>query len=857
MLISGGDSDGRLPAIRPSDFWLCCGSGIFYPRPEILSAAQSSTMTTLQSKDAILDSLNEAQREAVTTIRGPLMTLAGPGSGKTRVVTHRIAHMIEQGIPARSILAMTFTNKAAQTIRERMRRMVGEQPVTMGTFHGFGARFLRRYGRSVGLEENFSILDTDDSKRVLEEAVVESQVLLTHVTIAEIAREISRLKTKLITPDAVDQIDLGRIQKILREVYPVYQKRLLAQRAVDFDDLLLHPAVILRTEPDLRAELDQRHQYILVDEYQDTNFAQYVIVRALSIDYPNINVTGDPDQSIYSWRGADIENIFSFERDYPDTKIVRLEENYRSTPEILSLADSLIQNNRRRKAKVLLPTRDSGTKVKLVHYLSDEDEAEAIADQIKNQIIDQGAKAKDFAVLYRTNAQSRLFEKALLKRRLNYQLIGGFRFYQRQEIKDLLAYLRLVHNPRDDTAFDRIINTPSRGLGAKTLDKIAELARGDGISRLEALGRGIDHGLIAKKAAAGGEAFLRVYTQLIELSSGKLVPMLKYIIEATQYLEYLKKQKSEDDDEKFDANINELLADARQIDEQSDEGSGLVNFLEQVSLLAETDLMGNDADRVTLMTLHAAKGLEFPNVFVVAVEQDVLPHARCREHPQQVEEERRLFFVGITRAENRLQLSTAAKRGFSRRSTVPSQFLMEIPRLELEIVESGREDFDSEEYSDRMRRRAAFDKWSEDQDGWASPSSESSSDEDRDIEVTFESDDFGESQNRFHQSDSQKPRANFGRRSPAARKTAENAVNQGLADLSKKLKSGASVSVVATLAGADVRLFLEGSRVSHPEFGAGRVLTVEGYGPKRRAVIQFGTEMEKTFILACSPLSLA
>lgn len=817
-------------------------------------------MTATNSMDAILATLNPAQREAVTTIRGPLMTLAGPGSGKTRVVTHRIAYMIEQGIPARSILAMTFTNKAAQTIRERIRRMVGDQPITMGTFHGFGARFLRRYGRSVGLEENFSILDTDDSKKVLEEAVIESKVMLSHVTIAEIVREISRLKTKLITPDAVDQVELGRIQKILREVYPAYQKKLLSYRAVDFDDLLLHPAVVLRTEPDLRAELDHRYEYILVDEYQDTNFAQYVIVRALSIDYPNINVTGDPDQSIYSWRGANIENIFSFERDFADTKVVRLEENYRSTPQILSLADALIQNNHRRKAKNLVAVRENGAKVKLVHYESADAEAESIADQIKSQIVDHGAKAKDFAVLYRTNAQSRLFEKALIKRRLNYQLIGGFRFYQRQEIKDLLAYLRLVHNPRDDMAFERVINTPPRGLGQKTLDKIADLARNDGISRLEALARAVDHGVITKKAAGSAEAFLKIYSQLLELSSGKLLPLLSFLLEATDYLTYLAKQKSDEDDDKFDSNVTELLADARQVDEQFEDGNALENFLEQVSLLSDADQLGEEADRVTLMTLHAAKGLEFPNVFVVAVEQDVLPHARCREHPEQVEEERRLLFVGITRAEDRLQLSTAARRGFQNRSSVPSQFLMEIPRLELEIIDKQRDYYDDEYVDeDQLRRRASFQKWSDASQDWGALPSERRKpiSDDSEIEVTFEVDHEAATLSRL--GGSKLRNAATSKLRPAADERIGKAGGEtvrGVADLAKKLKSGAAISAVATMAGSDVQLFREGVGVSHPEFGHGRVLSVEGFGAKRRAVVQFTGEIEKTFILSCSPLSV-
>jgi DNA helicase II / ATP-dependent DNA helicase PcrA len=800
-------------------------------------------MNAFQSTDAILDSLNPAQREAVTTIQGPLMTLAGPGSGKTRVVTHRIAHMISQGIPSHAILAMTFTNKAAQAIRERIRRMVGDQPVTMGTFHGFGARFLRRYGRSVGLEENFSILDADDSKKALEEAVLEAKVALTHVSIADIAREISRLKTKLVTPESLDQIELGRLNKIIRDVYPAYQKKLLDCRAVDFDDLLMHTATVLRTEPELRADLDRRYEYILVDEYQDTNFAQYVIVRALSIDYPNINVTGDPDQSVYSWRGANIENIFSFERDFPMTKVVRLEENYRSTPEILSLADALIQNNKRRKAKNLVAVRESGPRVRLVHYRDDEDEAESIADQIKTSIVDRGAKARDFAVLYRTNAQSRLFEKALIKRRLNYQLIGGFRFYQRQEIKDLLCYLRLVHNPRDDVAFDRIINTPTRGLGQKTLEKVADLAREDGISRLEALARSIDHGILSKKAAASAEVFLKVYSQLLEMATGQIVPLLNFLLEATDYLAYLAKQKSADEDDKFDSNVTELLADAKQVDEQFEDGNGLENFLEQVSLLSETDNLGEDADRVTLMTLHASKGLEFPNVFVVAVEQDILPHARCREQPEQVEEERRLLFVGITRAEDRLQLSTAAKRGFAHRSSIPSQFLMEIPRLELEITDNQHDyddclndpDYDGENRSHRKSFRSKSsrfgDEWDSDKEFQIPADTDKKPGE---ITITFDP------ENTVAQTKKKKPTD-----APAE-----------LSQLLGRLKSGASLAPVATTTGCDVRLFREGVQVTHPTLGTGQVVSIDGHGAKRRATVKFQGTDEKTFVLSCSPLQV-
>jgi DNA helicase-2/ATP-dependent DNA helicase PcrA len=817
-------------------------------------------MTAYQGTEAILGPLNPAQREAVQTIHGPLMTLAGPGSGKTRVVTHRIAYLIDQGIPGNSILAMTFTNKAAQTIRERVQRMVGSQAITMGTFHGFGARFLRRYGRSVGLGDNFSILDTDDSKKVLEEATAEAKVMLTHLSIGDIAREISRLKTKLITPDILESQAATKLQKVVQTIYPLYQKKLVACQAVDFDDLLLYPALILRTEPDLRSELDQRYRYVLVDEYQDTNYAQYAIIRALSIDHPNLNVTGDPDQSIYSWRGANIENILNFERDFPTAKVVRLEENYRSTPEVLSLADTLIQNNRRRKAKNLIAIRESGPRVRLVHYANDESEAESICDQIKAAIVEQGARPGDFAVLYRTNAQSRLFERALLKRRLSYQLIGGFRFYQRQEIKDLLAYLRLIHNPRDDVAFDRVINTPPRGLGAKTLEKVAELARQHGTGRIEALGRAIDDGVLTRKAASSAADFLKLYAQLLEMSGSSLVEILRFLLEATGYVEYLARKKAADDDEAVDANINELLADAQKLDLQLEAGQGLEIFLEQVSLLSETDQLGEEMDRVTLMTLHAAKGLEFSQVYIVAVEQDILPHARCHHHPDQIEEERRLLFVGITRAQDRLQLSTSCRRGFNQRSSVPSQFLMEIPRLELEIVDQQREeeaeDFGAgddgagfEEADHSLAWRSSLEA-----DGEVA-ASEDTNEIILDSEVAL---DRGEASSRPRLSRTGKtPAAGRWSKPPmAGGRSAKASKSPSPLELKGLLKSGSMVAPATTLAGDDVNLFQLGRHASHPQYGLGEIVRVDGYGTKRKVDVRFADGLTKTMVLAYAPLSI-
>lgn len=834
-------------------------------------------MLSYSSTDGILQSLNPAQRLAVQTIEGPLMTLAGPGSGKTRVVTHRIAYMIDQGIPSTSILALTFTNKAAQEMRQRIHAMIGHQRISMGTFHSFGAKFLRTYGRHVGLTEKFSIYDTDDAKRALQTAVVKAGVKLTHVSIGDLTREISRLKNRLIVPESLHEHRFGILDHILKQVYPAYQKQLIESGAVDFDDLLLYPAIILRQEPELRAFLDEKYKYVLVDEYQDTNFTQYVLIRALSIDHANVNVTGDPDQSIYGWRGANIENMLGFERDYPKVQIVRLEQNYRSTPEILSIADTLIQNNRRRKAKQLIPVRESGPKVRLITYPTDRDEANHIVDQIRTAISTQGANPRDFAILYRTNAQSRLLEQSLLAMRINYQLIGGFRFYHRQEIKDLLAYLRLVLNSRDDVAFSRVINTPTRGLGDKTIDKIAEIASMRGISMIEALVHAVDTGALSKKALSGAKEFLLLYSQLVELSSGSLVDLLKHLVDSTGYVEYLARKKAAEPDESVDENIHELLADAQQIDRQYEagllevmddvedtssilEGGPLQIYLEQVSLLSDADQMENDPDRVTLMTLHAAKGLEFPNVFIIAVEQDILPHIRSMDDPDQMEEERRLLFVGITRARDRLQLSTACRRGFKNYSSVPSSFLLELPRLEMEMVDLTERNYG---FGDDSFEDSAFA-----DEGFGDDSDFGSEDTDNDLEAgdDFVSEtaaddavDFSPEiiDQRWQAKQSNRKKKEIGGTDGVRSKELLSRLDQVRKIAGNNaLKSASVFTPIATKAGVDVSLFEQESLVVHPDYGIGVVLSVEGIGTKRRAVIRFQSGSQKTFILASSPLEI-
>lgn len=641
---------------------------------------------------ALLQGLNASQREAVTHIEGPLLILAGPGSGKTRVITHRIAYMLESGVSPESILALTFTNKAAQEMRSRLEALVGPSNVWLGTFHGFCVRLLRRYARIVGLPENFSIYDTNDSEAALKSAVKESKFELTHVSLGALANKISYLKNRLVTPEILETETLSSEEYQVGQVYPFYQRVLLQSGAVDFDDILMHTALLLRTHPEIRQQLDERLRFTMVDEYQDTNLAQYVIVRHLSVDHPNLAATGDPDQSIYGWRGANLKNITNFERDFPELSVVRLEENYRSTPQILSVADCLIQCNEFRKSKNLVPSRNEGSKVRLAMYPTARNEAENIGDQIETLTSTGESEFRDFGVLYRTNAHSRLLEQALIRRQIPYQLIGGFRFYMRKEIKDLVAYLLILYNPDDNIALQRAINTPARGIGKQTIAKVEGYASRYDLSLLEACRHCADNGTVSSKAAKAIGGFLKLYDQLSTLVHGPLVDLLQSAIELTKYREHLQKLKGgEEEIAEVTANLDELLAEAHELDEEADdERPALETFLEFAALQSDSDRLKTDSNVVTLMTLHAAKGLEFPRVFITAVEENILPHSRSKDDPMSLEEERRLLFVGITRAQDHLQISYAKSRGFASGSSgsgVPSSFLIELPRDELHLVD--------------------------------------------------------------------------------------------------------------------------------------------------------------------------
>jgi DNA helicase II / ATP-dependent DNA helicase PcrA len=633
-----------------------------------------------------LDGLTDAQREAVTHLDGPLLILAGPGSGKTRVVTHRVAWLLEQGIPGQHVLALTFTNKAADEMSRRIERLTGDPTVWVGTFHRFCARLLRKYASLVGLHENYTIYDTDDSLQALRQVLPRLPVDAERFTPESIAKAVSWAKNNLIAPDQYKPRPGHALGQVVEAIYPAYQGQLAQSNAVDFDDLLFHVATLLRDNPEIRASLDERYRFILVDEYQDTNLAQYAIARALSVDHPNLAVTGDPDQSIYGWRGANLNNILEFERDFPEVHVVRLEQNYRSTQRILRVAAELIAHNVRRKVKGLFTENSAGAPVRLLTYPTQRDEAAGIAARIAADVAAGRRRPCDFAIFYRVNALSRAFEFALRERGVPYQMVNGLEFFQRKEIKDVLSYLHLLNNPQDSVALRRVINTPARGIGKTTVDRLSDYAARHGLPLLEAARQAKRIEAIKPRPAALLAGFVALFDRLAAAVAGPIEEVLGLVLSETGYQKQLRQSEDEEDQQRL-ANIEELLTVARQFDERQGEAGRLEAFLEETSLVNDTDAWETDVDRVTLMTLHASKGLEFPVVYLTAVEEGILPHERSREHPDQLEEERRLMFVGITRAQQELQISTAQYRDFrgQRKLTIPSSFLMELPRAEMEM----------------------------------------------------------------------------------------------------------------------------------------------------------------------------
>jgi len=625
-----------------------------------------------------LQALNPQQREAVLHDKGPLLILAGAGSGKTRVVTHRMAHLISRGTPAHEILAITFTNKAAGEMKERTEALCALQCPWVSTFHSFAARLLRRHiGRLVPYDSNFSIYDTEACRSVIKDVL--KQLRLTDGPWPPRAAqgEISRLKNR--ASDGMENA-FGAdylYGQILRDIYEAYRKRLEAQNAVDFDDLLLFTARLLREHPDLLAELRDQFRYILVDEYQDTNAVQYEITQRLTGPERNICITGDPDQSIYGWRGADIGNILNFETDYPDARVIKLEQNYRSTKNILHVANCLIAHNEERREKELWTENPRSDPVRVYRFADERSEAREISTLVRT-LLDSGTSASDIAVFYRINSLSRAIEEELVYANIPYSIVGSVEFFQRKEVKDILAYAQLLDNPRDDECLKRVLNTPPRGIGKTSLERLARCAAERETCLLDIVRNHAASAGLTKRPLAGVENLGKLYTEFAALREGPVDALLKAVIDLTGYESYLEAAHPNDAFDRV-TNLSELVNAAREYQKLNTEGT-LTGFLESSRLLSSVDRWAKEQERVTLMTLHSAKGLEFPVVILVGVEHGILPLVRSQDPDTDIEEERRLFYVGITRAQKKLYLTHTGRRmRFGQeRSSFPSQFLAEL-----------------------------------------------------------------------------------------------------------------------------------------------------------------------------------
>src|SRR5690348_6066004 len=640
----------------------------------------------------VLASLNDAQREAVMHFEGPILVLAGAGSGKTRVLTTRIARLVEHhGVDPRHILAVTFTNKAAGEMRSRVARLLGEEPAGMwvGTFHAIGARMLRRDAPLVGRTASFTIYDDADSLSAIKRVMERLKISTKQWSPKAISAAISDAKNALVSPREYASLAMDPLSRAAAQVYEQLDTTYREANAADFDDLLVLPVRVLQENAHRLAEYRSRFQFILVDEYQDTNRAQYQFIKLLGGQHGNVFVVGDDDQSIYGWRGADIRNILDFEKDFPNAHIVRLEENYRSTPEVLDLANVVISANTARRGKTLRPTRASGERVEVVGCLDERDEAEWIAEEIvARQAAQRDLELRDFAVLYRTNAQSRALEEALRRRTIPYRLVGAVRFYDRREIRDVMAYLKLIANPSDDEAFLRAVGAPKRGVGDTTLESLVGIAREARVPLLAAATR---PDLLAALRPAARTA-LAGFADLIarfraRAADAAVDELLRALIEEIRYVEYLKAEGPEGL-ERIE-NVRELITGAAETvaDEGGELGlTPLDHFLQRATLVTDFDRQDPNADAVTMMTLHNAKGLEFPVVLITGLEEGLFPLSRAHDEPDLLEEERRLFYVGITRAERKLYLTYARsrRRNGETMPSLPSSFLAPIPPAMLE-----------------------------------------------------------------------------------------------------------------------------------------------------------------------------
>ncbi|MDB5312025.1 MAG: ATP-dependent helicase [Gemmataceae bacterium] len=730
----------------------------------------------------LLADLTDAQRAAVVHAEGPLLILAGAGSGKTRVITRRVGYLLQQGIRPGSILAITFTNKAAGEMRARVEQLVPGNRVWVSTFHSLGARLLRQYADRLNIDKNFTIYDTDDRNKLVKDALAASGIDDVKFSPDRLAGAISKAKNQLLTPNQYEKTATDFFSQTVAKIYHGYEKRLRAANAMDFDDLLYLPAMALRTNEELRRDLDARFRYVLIDEYQDTNSAQYEIAKRLSLDHPNLCVVGDPDQSIYKWRGSDIKNILDFERDFPAARVITLTQNYRSTKAILHAASVLIDHNKQRKKKSLVTDNPQGEPVRVITFDNGLDEAEGVVVRIKEAVKAGKFRYRDHAIFMRINALTRSLESAFVKHGVPFQIVKGLAFFERKENRDVLAYLRLLANPQDTVSFMRIVNEPGRGIGKVSLDKLQGYAAGQEIALLAAAGQVAKIPEIKGKAATGLRDFYRLVTELRAQLALPPHDLIRLVIEKSGYGTMLRESTEEEDADRL-ANIEELITAAKQFHDE-DPARTITDFLEQIALASDVDGWDETADHVSVMTLHASKGLEFPVVYVLAVEEGLLPHERSMGKDEDVEEERRLCFVGMTRAMKELYLSHARLREFRGQMNyaIPSSFLGELPREVEHLDISLSKNF----------ARSAADEW----------------------------------------------RAKVG---GAARDWADMGARPFIPP--KK-----PTDIRPTIPDAPETGLAVGVLVQHDEYGVGQVTDVSGYGALRRVKIRFPGAGEKTFV---------
>lgn len=639
-----------------------------------------------QTKETLLNGLNQQQREAVMHTDGPLLIMAGAGSGKTRVLTHRIAYLLaEKDVSARNVLAITFTNKAAREMRERVKRLVGPESEYMwvSTFHSMCVRILRRDIDRIGYNSNFTILDSSDQLSVVKQVLKNLNIDPKKMEPRAMLGQISAAKNELITPEEYNKRVGNFFERQVGQVYEAYQKIIVKNQSLDFDDLIMQTIHLFKRVPEVLEYYQRRFQYIHVDEYQDTNHAQYALVKMLASRYQNLCVVGDSDQSIYRWRGADIANILTFEKDYPTSRTIMLEQNYRSTKSILAAANHVIDNNTSRKPKKLWTENEDGKQIHYFQGATEQEEALFVTEKIQQLTREGEYSPSDVAILYRTNAQSRAIEDTLVKSNMAYQMVGGTKFYERKEIKDIIAYLRLIANPNDDLSFERVVNVPKRGIGKTSVERLREYAALHDISFHEAV-KEVDFTGVSKKAANA----LAAFSSLIESLSQQqefltATDMVEAVLTRTGYETMLKNERSIEAQSRLE-NLEEFMTVTQDF-EAASEDKTLVAFLTDLALIADIDQVDEEEieaeAKITLMTLHAAKGLEFPVVFLIGMEENVFPHSRSMFDEEEMEEERRLAYVGITRAEKELYLTHARMRTlFGRTNMNPiSRFINEIP----------------------------------------------------------------------------------------------------------------------------------------------------------------------------------